>query len=218
MFKVIVLGFIALVVLVVGGVAVTGCNAYNGMVNASQAVDRDWAQVQNVYQRRSDLVPNLVSTVQGAANFEKSTLESVIKARASATQVNISQNAAPTDPNQLQQFEQAQGELSRSLGRLLVTVERYPDLKANTNFLSLQAQLEGTENRIATERGRFNQTVSDYNTRVQRFPGVLFASVFGFHPKPFFAASPEAQTAPKVDFNFSPSGPAAPTAPAAPAR
>src|SRR5438874_8275254 len=146
---------------------------YNGLVNRSQAVDAQWAQVQNVYQRRADLIPNLVSTVSGAANFEKSTLTEVTTARASVGQVKIDPNAAPTDPAKLAEFERAQGQLSSALSRLLVVAERYPDLKANSSFRDLQAELAGTENRIAVERMRFNEAVQDYNTTVKRFPTML---------------------------------------------
>src|SRR5438067_3028322 len=136
---------------------------YNRLVKKSQAVDSQWAQVQNVYQRRADLIPNLVNTVQGAANFEKSTLESVIAARAKATSVTVN-TTAPASQQQLEEFEKAQGQLSGALSRLLVTVERYPELKANQNFVGLQTQLEGTENRISVERGKFNEVVQSYNT------------------------------------------------------
>ncbi|CAN5554508.1 LemA family protein [soil metagenome] len=205
--------FFAVIVLGVIVTGFAGCSSYNGIVASSQAVDRQWAQVQNVYQRRADLVPNLVATVQGSANFEKSTLTDVIKARAAATSVNINSTAAPTDPNQLEQFDKAQGELSRSLGRLLVSVERYPDLKANQNFLTLQAQLEGTENRISTERERFNQVTQDYNTRVQTFPTMLVTRAFAFTPKPYFTATAAAQTVPQVNFNFGSSSGTPATAP-----
>ncbi len=197
-----ILGFFGVIVLLVIVVSFGGCVSYNGLVSRSQAVDQQWAQVQNVYQRRADLVPNLVATVQGSANFEKSTLTDVIQARAAATSVNVNTNAAPNDPNQLEQFDKAQGELSRSLGRLLVTVEAYPDLKSSKNFLTLQAQLEGTENRISTERGRFNDVTKDYNTKVQSFPSMIVARMGGFTPKPYFTATPAAQTVPPVNFNF----------------
>ena len=154
------LAFIVVVVLV--GViiaALSSIGIYNGMVSSSQAVDQQWAQVQNVYQRRADLIPNLVKTVAGAANFEKSTLLEVTQARASVGQVKINQGTAPTDPAELQKFQQAQDGLSSALSRLLVVSERYPDLRANQNFVDLQAQLEGTENRISVERGRFNEAV-----------------------------------------------------------
>ncbi|MBA4137778.1 MAG: LemA family protein [Opitutus sp.] len=180
-----------------------GVSSYNGLVNRSQAVDAQWAQVQNVYQRRADLVPNLVGTVAGAANFEKSTVTEVTAARASVGQVKLDPNSAPTDPAQLAAFEQAQGALTSALSRLLVVVERYPDLKATANFQTLQAQLEGTENRIAVERGRFNDTARDYNSAIKRFPAVFYAGMFGFKEKAYFTAQPGAETAPKVEFDFS---------------
>jgi LemA protein len=197
-----ILIFFGVIVLIVLIVIVGGIGSYNGLVSSSQAVDSQWAQVQNVYQRRADLIPNLVQTVQGAANFEKSTLEDVVNARASVGRVTINANNAPTDAQQLQQFEQAQGQLGNALSRLLVVSERYPDLKSNQNFLALQAQLEGTENRIAVERGRFNDAVQDYDTRIQRFPTVIFARMFGFVSKPYFTAAPAAATPPQVQFNF----------------
>jgi LemA protein len=192
---IILLGVIALVLIAVG--------AYNGLVGASQEVDSKWAQVQNDYQRRADLVPNLVQTVQGAANFEKSTLTEITNARASVGQVKIDPNQAPTDASQLQKFDQAQAHLSSALSRLLVVVERYPDLKANSNFRDLQAQLEGTENRIAVARRDFNEAVKPYNVKVQTVPTVFFARLMGFTPKPFFSATPGAETPPKVNFDFS---------------
>src|SRR5512141_2944948 len=164
-----VLGLLA-VILVVAGVS-----SYNGLVKLSQAADSQWAQVQNVYQRRADLVPNLVATVSGAANFEKSTLTEITQARASVGQVKVDPNAAPTDPAKLAEFDRAQSQLSSALSRLLVVVERYPELRATQNFRDLQAQLEGTENRIAVERGRFNETVQAYNSAAKTFPTVLFA-------------------------------------------
>jgi LemA protein len=167
-----------------------------------QNVDAKWAQVQNVYQRRADLIPNLVNTVTGAANFEKSTLEAVTNARASVGRVQLDPNKAPTDAAQLEQFQAAQGQLSNALSRLLVVSERYPELKANQNFQQLQAQLEGTENRISVERGNFNEAVQTYNTTVRRFPTNLFAGMLGFQPRPFFNAQPGAEKAPTVNFNF----------------
>ena len=175
---------------------------YNRLVRLGQAVDQQWAQVQNVYQRRADLVPNLVATVSGAANFEKSTLTEITAARASVGQVKLDGTGAPTDPAKLAEFERAQGELSSALSRLLVVVERYPDLKANANFVNLQAQLEGTENRISVERNKFNEVVQRYNTRIQQFPGVIFAGMFHFQPRPYFKAAAGSETAPKVEFNF----------------
>src|SRR5438094_4592076 len=162
------IGAIILFLVLVGGCAVAG--SYNRLVGLQQKVDQSWAQVQNVYQRRADLIPNLVNTVQGAANFEKSTLTEITNARASVGQVRIDPNKAPTDPAQLEQFQAAQTQLSNALSRLLVVVERYPELRANQNFLSLQAQLEGTENRISVERNNFNGAVQAYNTALSTFP------------------------------------------------
>src|SRR6188474_3615138 len=206
----IVLGVLAALA-VVAVLFLTG--QYNGLVNRSQAVDAQWAQVQNVYQRRADLIPNLVSTVSGAANFEKSTLEAVTNARASVGRVQLDPNKAPNDAAQLEQFQAAQGQLSNALSRLLLVSERYPELKANQNFLSLQAQLEGTENRISVERGNFNKTVQDYNVAVRSFPTNLIAGMLGFPPKPFFTAQPGAEKPPPVQFNFSSPAPAPATTP-----
>ena len=197
-----ILLFFGVILIIVLITVFAGIGSYNGLVGSSQAVDSQWAQVQNVYQRRADLIPNLVQTVQGAANFEKSTLEDITTARASVGQVKIDPSKAPADPQQLQQFEAAQGQLGNALSRLLVVSERYPDLKSNQNFLSLQAQLEGSENRIAVERDKFNQATQDYDTRIARFPTVIFARMFGFNSKPYFAAAPSAATPPSVQFNF----------------
>jgi LemA protein len=191
---------VLLVIAVVAGQAVVG--SYNRLVGLQQGVDAQWAQVQNVYQRRADLIPNLVSTVAGAANFEKSTLIAVTQARASVGQVKLDPNKAPSDAAQLAEFQKAQGQLSTALSRLLVVSERYPELRANQNFLGLQAQLEGTENRISVERSKFNEVVQSYNTAVRRFPTVIFAAMLGFQPKPFFNAQPGAETAPAVKFDF----------------
>jgi LemA protein len=182
--------------------------SYNRLVKLQQSVDQSWAQVQNVYQRRADLIPNLVNTVSGAANFEKSTLIAVTDARASVGRVQLDPNKAPTDAAQIEQFQAAQGQLSNALSRLLVVVERYPELKANQSFLGLQAQLEGTENRISVERGNFNTAVQNYNTAVRSFPTNLIAGMFGFAPRPFFAAQPGAEKAPAVNFNFGTPAPA----------
>src|SRR4051794_7082185 len=187
-------GLVALLLLVAIVVGIGGCGSYNRLVTLSQDTDAKWAQVQNQYQRRFDLIPNLVSTVSGAANFEKSTLTEITSARASVGQVKIDQNQAPTDPAKLQEFERAQGQLSSALSRLLVVVERYPELKANANFRDLQAELAGTENRISVERMRFNQSVQNYNSAVKRFPNVLMAGAMGFHPKPYFQAASGAET------------------------
>ncbi len=175
---------------------------YNGLVNSQQAVDAQWAQVQNVYQRRADLIPNLVNTVAGAANFEKSTLTEITEARASVGKVTLDASKAPADAAQLAEFEKAQGRLSSALSRLLVVSERYPDLKATGNFAALQSQLEGSENRIAVERGRFNDAALAYNASIKRVPAVFFAGVFGFKEKPYFAAAASAQTPPEVKFDF----------------
>src|ERR1041384_8416378 len=165
-----ILGCGALIVLLGAITLIGGCGSYNHLVGLSQGVDAQWAQVQNVYQRRADLIPNLVSTVSGAANFEKSTLTEITAARASVGQVKIDASKAPTDAAALEQFDKAQQGLSGALSRLLVVAERYPDLKATTNFRDLQAQLEGTENRIAVARRDFNQAVQGYNTAVKSFP------------------------------------------------
>ncbi len=204
---------ILIFILIVGGLAVGGL--YNRLVKSQQEVDRTWAQVQNVYQRRADLIPNLVSTVSGQANFEKSTLEAVTNARASVGRVQLDPNKAPSDAAQLQKFQEAQGQLSTALSRLLVVSENYPQLRANEGFLTLQAQLEGTENRISVERGNFNTAVQSYNVAVKSFPANLFAGMFGFAPRPFFNAEPGAEKAPKVNFNFGSPAPA-PAATASP--
>src|SRR6266513_5119609 len=197
---------ILLFVVVVAAIAIGG--SYNRLVRLQQAVDQSWAQVQNVYQRRADLIPNLVNTVSGAANFEKSTLTEVTNARASVGRVQLDPNKAPTDAAQLQQFQAAQGQLSNALSRLLVVVERYPELRANQNFLGLQAQLEGTENRISVERGNFNSAVQSYNVAVRSFPTNLIAGMLGFPPRPFFTAQTGAERPPPVQFNFGSPAPA----------
>ena len=188
-------------IITIAAVAVVGfwlVGAYNGMVTAEEGVDTAWSQVENVYQRRADLIPNLVSTVKGYAAHESETLEGVVNARAKATQVTV--DAENLTPEQLQKFNEAQGELSSALGRLLAVTEAYPDLKANENFLELQAQLEGTENRIATERMKFNETAKEYNTLIRKFPKNIIASVFGFDKKPYFEAQEGADRAPAVQF------------------
>ena len=181
-------GCLLVVLLVLAAVFIDGCSSYNRLVGLSQQTDMQWAQVQNVYQRRMDLIPNLVATVSGAANFEKSTLTEITAARASVGQIKLDPNSAPNDPAALAAFQKAQGALSSALSRLLVVVERYPDLKATANFRDLQAQLEGTENRITVERQRFNEVVQNYNTRVKEFPTLVLARLAGFTPKPYFAA------------------------------
>lgn len=191
----IILGVIALFVIIMFS-WVSGI--YNGLVTREEGTKQAWAQVENVYQRRSDLIPNLVETVKGYANFEKSTLTDVVNARAKATQVTV--DPTKLSPDQIQKFQGAQGELSSSLGRLMVVIERYPDLKANQNFLDLQAQLEGTENRIAVERKKFNEVIQDYNIAVRRFPRNMFAGMFGFEQKGYFQADAGANKAVKVKF------------------
>lgn len=175
-----------------------GCNSYNGLVSKEEAVKKSWGQVENVYQRRMDLIPNLVNTVKGAANFEQGTLEKVIQARANATSMKI--DPSNLSPEQIQKFQSAQGELSTALGRLMAISEAYPELKATQNFSELQSQLEGTENRIAVERNRFNEVVGDYNTSVRRFPANIFAGIFGFTQKGYFEADKGAEKAPEVKF------------------
>src|SRR5437867_9825876 len=200
---------ILLFIVVIAALALGG--SYNRLVRSKQTVDQSWAQVQNVYQRRADLIPNLVNTVSGAANFEKSTLVEVTNARASVGRAQLDPSKAPTDAAQLEQFQAAQGQLGNALSRLLVVVERYPELKANQNFLTLQAQLEGTENRISVERNNFNTAVQDFNTAVRRFPTNMIAGMFGFQSRPFFASQQGAEKAPTVNFNFG-SPPPAPAA------
>lgn len=171
---------------------------YNSMVNLDEQVQSQWAQVQNVYQRRADLIPNLVNSVKGAANFEKETLTAVIEARAKATAVNV--DPTKLTPEAIEKFNQAQGQLSTALGRLMVVTENYPQLKANQNFLELQAQIEGTENRITVERQKFNEVTQTYNSKIRSFPNNLTASMFGFEKKGYFQADAASQTAPKVEF------------------
>lgn len=209
------LGCLAVLVIVVLIVGISFAGTYNRLVTLGQEVDKQWAQVENQYQRRADLVPNLVATVQGAAQFEKSTLESVIQARASVGRAQIPTGTAPTDPAQLAQYEQAQAALGAALQRLLVVVERYPELKANQNFRDLQAQLEGTENRIAVSRMDYNKAAQDYNTARMRFPTNLMAGMLGFKEKAYFRATPGSERAPTVQFDFK-NAPATPAA--APAR
>ena len=194
--------------------ALTGCGSYNRLVTLDQNVNKKWADVQSVYQRRADLIPNLVNTVQGAANFEKSTLTEVVNARASVGQVKLDPSKAPTDAAELEKFQQAQGQLSTALSRLLVVSENYPQLRATEAFQNLQAQLEGTENRISVERNNFNGAVQEYNTAMQRFPTNMLNKMFGFKERPFFAAQAGSETAPKVNFGTFGNAPAAPAVPA----
>ena len=193
--KVIVLIAIAVVLL---GSFVWVKNVYNNLVTSDENTQSAWSQVENVYQRRADLIPNLVATVKGYAAHESETLENVVAARAKATQVTIDPSTLSAD--EIAKFNEAQGELSNALGRLLMIQENYPDLKANQNFRDLQAQLEGTENRIATERMKFNEAVQTYNTSIRRFPSNIIASMFGFEKKGYFEANSGAENAPQVEF------------------
>ncbi len=200
--KILLFVFGGLVVLaIIVGLYVSG--VFNRLVTLQQGTDAAWAQVQNVYQRRADLIPNLVNTVSGAANFEKSTLTEVTEARASVGRVQLPAGGAPTDPAKFAEFEKAQGQLSGALSRLLVVAERYPNLTATAGFRDLQAQLEGTENRISVERGRFNDAVRAYNTAQKSFPAVIFAGMFGHTPRPYFTATAGAEKPPAVQFDFS---------------
>jgi LemA protein len=186
---------VVIFILLLGG---CGCNGYNNMVKLDETVKSQWGNVQSEYQRRSDLIPNLVNTVKGAANFEQQTLVQVMDARAKATQVKIDANNL--SPEKIAEFQQAQGQVSSSLSRLLVTVEKYPDLTATQNFRDLQAQLEGTENRIKVARNDFNGTVQEYNSTIRRFPNNLFAGMFGFATKGYFQSEPGSEKAPDVKF------------------
>ena len=188
-------------VLIVVLLGVSSCSTYNSMVSLEEGVESSWAQVENVYQRRADLIPNLVETVKGAANFEKETLTAVIEARAKATQIQASISSdVVNDPQAFQKFQEAQGALGSALSRLLVTVERYPELKANQNYLTLQSQLEGTENRIAVERRHYNDAARAFNTRIRRFPASIIAGMTGLTKKQYFQAEAGSEEAPKVKF------------------
>ncbi|GAB5407936.1 MAG: LemA family protein [Balneolaceae bacterium] len=190
----VIIGLVIVIAIVFYGIGVN-----NKLVDKEVTVDTAWAQVENQYQRRADLIPNLVNTVKGAANFEQETLTAVTNARSNASSINISSDDL-NDPAKLAQFQQAQAQLSGALSRLLVTVERYPELKANANFRDLQSQLEGTENRISTERKRFNDAAGEYNSSIRKFPTSIFASIGGFDRKAFFEADQGAENAPTVDF------------------
>ncbi|WKK86707.1 LemA family protein [Marivirga arenosa] len=192
----ITIGIIVLVAIIIYRVF---AGSYNNMVTKEEQVTSAWSQVENVYQRRADLIPNLVNTVKGYADFEQETLQGVIEARSKATGVNI--NADDLSPEKIQQFQQAQQGLSSALSRLMVVVERYPDLKANQNFSKLQDQLEGTENRIAVERRRFNEVTRDYNTYIRKFPQTMLAGIYGFEKKGYFEADQGAENAPEVSFD-----------------
>ncbi len=184
-------------ILIAASASLQSCQ-YNTMVERQEAVVAQWAQVENVYQRRADLIPNLVSTVKGYAEFEQETLTGVIEARAKATSVSI--DPSKLDANSIQKFQAAQDGLSSALSKLMVVVEKYPDLKANQNFLELQAQLEGTENRIAVERKKYNEVSQDYNTYIKKFPNNIIAGWFDFEQKEYFKSDAGAEKAPKVEF------------------
>ena len=196
---VIVLVVLGVIILGLGAVAVWAVGINNQLVVLEQNVNEKWAQVQNVYQRRADLIPNLVETVKGFAAQEKGVLEGVTRARASATSIQLTPEAL-NDPKAMERFQAAQSQLTGALSRLMVTVERYPELKSNRNFMALQTQLEGTENRISVERQRYNTAVRDYNTRMQLFPGSLVAGFGGHKSKAYFEAAADAATPPKVKF------------------
>ncbi len=193
--SIIAVAFFALVVL---AVVMWGTRTYNSMVQRQEAVTSQWGNVETAYQRRSDLIPNFVNTVKGAANFEQTTLTQVIEARSKATSVNIDPSKLTTA--NLEQFQQAQGQLSSALSRLMVVVERYPELKATQNFRDLQVELEGTENRISVERRKFNEAAQSYNAYIKRFPQSFIANRYGFEAKPYFKAEEGAENAPKVEF------------------
>ncbi len=192
---------VLLLPILIASCLLTGCG-YNRLVSLRQQTDGSWAGVENVYQRRADLVPNLVKTVEGSANFEKTTLTEVTQARQQVNNIKVSPGAPPDSPEAMAAFQKTQDALSGALSRLLVTVERYPDLKANANFRDLQVQLEGTENRITVERRKFNEAVQEYNIAVKTFPTVLYSGLIGFKERPYFAASEGAEKAPEVNFDF----------------
>jgi LemA protein len=192
---VILIAVVVVLLLIVGKII----GIYNNLVTLEEGVNQTWAQVSNQYQRRADLIPNLVETVKGYAKHENETLEGVIQARANATGLNVTPEVL-NDPEAFSKFQKVQGEISSALSRLMAVVENYPNLKANENFLSLQSQLEGTENRITVERQRFNETVQGYNTRIRHFPTNIFAGMFGFEKKLYFEAQEGAEVAPKVQF------------------
>ena len=179
-------------------IVMLSCCQYNSMVEKDEAVGTAWSNVENQYQRRTDLIPNLVNVVKGYAKHEQGTLEAVITARSKATQISVDANNMT--PEKLQEYQKAQGEIGSALGKLLAITENYPDLKANENFKELQAQLEGTENRIAVERRKFNEVAKEYNTYIRRFPNNIISSIFGFNKRPYFEAEEGSEKAPKVEF------------------
>ena len=194
-------GCLIMVALVVMVLALWAVPKYNGLVKSQQSVESQWGNVENVYQRRADLIPNLVETVKGYAKHEQETLEGVIEARANATKVTI--DPTKMTPEDLQKYQAAQGDVTSALSKLIAVAEAYPDLKANQNFLELQSQLEGTENRITVERNKFNEVAKEYNTKRRTFPTNIIASIFNFGEKPYFKAQEGADVAPKVDFGTS---------------
>ena len=187
-----------IVLVIVAVVAIWGITGYNGLVKADEALNTAWSNVENQYQRRADLIPNLVNTVKGYAEHEKETLDAVVAARTRATQVTV--DAENLTPEKLQEYQKIQNEVGAALGRLLAVAEAYPDLKANTNFLELQAQLEGTENRISVERRNFNEAAKSYNTSIRTFPRSILAGMFGFEKRPYFEAQQGVETVPVVQF------------------
>lgn len=187
-----------IIIVILAVIAVWGITGYNGLVKSDEAVSTAWSNIENQYQRRADLIPNLVNTVKGYASHEKETLDAVVAARARATQVTV--DAENMTPEMLQQYQKSQGEVGAALGRLLAVAESYPELKANTNFLELQAQLEGTENRISVERRNFNEVAKQYNTSIRTFPRNILAGMFGFEKRPYFEAQEGAESAPVVQF------------------
>lgn len=189
---------VIITIAVVALLILLGAGSYNSMVDKQEGVTKAWSNVENQYQRRMDLIPNLVNTVKGYAKHEESTLEGVVAARSKATQITVDPDKLT--PEKLQAYQKAQGEISSALGKLLAITENYPNLKANENFLELQAQLEGTENRISVERGRFNELAKEYNAYIRKFPRNIFAGMFGFEKKPYFEAEAGAEKAPKVQF------------------
>ena len=187
-----------IVLVIVAVVAMWGITGYNGLVKADEALNTAWSNVENQYQRRADLIPNLVNTVKGYAEHEKETLDAVVAARTRATQVTV--DAENLTPEKLQEYQKIQNEVGAALGRLLAVAEAYPDLKANANFLELQAQLEGTENRISVERRNFNEAAKSYNTSIRTFPRSILAGMFGFEKRPYFEAQKGMENAPVVQF------------------
>jgi LemA protein len=193
------LGCLAIIIIAVLVTGISAKNTYNGLVEEQQTVEKAWSQVENVYQRRMDLIPNLVATVKGYAAHESQVLEAVTASRSQVGSIQVSKDIL-NSPEQFQKFQQAQAGLTSALSRLMVVMERYPDLKANQNFLELQSQLEGTENRITVERMRFNEAAQAYNTKVLQFPGMIFARLFGFQKKSYFQSAQGSEKAPVIDF------------------